>query len=103
MSKKALEIDKRRDRQAEDSVSKDRFIGELVRLREKRDAGALGVQMTQIAQAMVLCGLPYSPTKETKIVRRARLGTVLRCQWLLARVLMVSRCRMDQIAHCCIG
>jgi hypothetical protein len=32
------------------------------------------MQMTQIAQAMVLCGLPYSPTKETKIVRRARLG-----------------------------
>ena len=65
---------KKRDRQAEDNQSKDRFIQDLVRLREKRDAGALGIQMTQIAQAMVLCGLPYSPTKETKIVRRARLG-----------------------------
>ncbi|MGI4756176.1 MAG: hypothetical protein ACRYGF_04920 [Janthinobacterium lividum] len=65
---------KKRDRQAEDTQSKDRFIQDLVRLREKRDAGALGIQMTQIAQAMVLCGLPYSPTKETKIVRRARLG-----------------------------
>jgi hypothetical protein len=74
MSKITAEMDKKRDRQAEDLVSKDRFVEELVRLREKRDAGALGVQMTQIAQAMVLCGLPYSPTKETKIVRRARLG-----------------------------
>src|SRR6195952_509450 len=74
MPTKPTELERKRDRQAEDSVSKDRFIEELVRLREKRDAGALGVQMTQIAQAMVLCGLPYSPTKETKIVRRARLG-----------------------------
>jgi hypothetical protein len=65
---------KSRDRQAEDASSKDRFVQELVRIREKRDAGELGVQMTQIAQAMVLCGLPYSPTIETKIVRRARLG-----------------------------
>ncbi len=63
-----------RDRRLEDSSSKGRFVEELVKIREKRDAGALGMQMTQIAQAMVLCGLPYSPTKETKIVRRARLG-----------------------------
>ncbi|MGI4827150.1 MAG: hypothetical protein ACRYFU_03020 [Janthinobacterium lividum] len=67
-------IVKKRDRQAEDSSSKDRLIQDLVRIREKRDAGELGIQMTQIAQAMVLCGLPYSPTKETKITRRARLG-----------------------------
>ena len=65
---------KRRDRQNEESQSKERFVEELVKLREKRDAGTLGMQMTQIAQAMVLCGLPYSPTKETKIVRRARMG-----------------------------
>lgn len=65
---------KKRDRQAEDFSSKDRLIQDLVRIREKRDAGELGIQMTQIAQAMVLCGLPYSPTKETKITRRARLG-----------------------------
>src|ERR1700712_200681 len=65
---------KKRDRQSEDSSSKGRFVEELVKIREKRDAGSLGMQMTQIAQAMVLCGLPYSPTKETKIVRRARLG-----------------------------
>jgi hypothetical protein len=74
MPDKSSTIEKKRDRQSEDSISKDRFVEELVRLREKRDAGALGLQMTQIAQAMVLCGLPYSPTKETKIVRRARLG-----------------------------
>lgn len=73
MAKSAAEL-KKRDRQNEDSQSKERFVEELVRLREKRDAGTLGMQMTQIAQAMVLCGLPYSPTKETKIVRRARLG-----------------------------
>jgi len=66
--------EKKRDRQSEDSASQERFVQDLVRIREKRDAGSLGMQMTQIAQAMVLCGLPYSPTKETKIVRRARLG-----------------------------
>ncbi|SNT27048.1 RepA protein [Granulicella rosea] len=70
----AIQATKKRDRQSEDAVSKDRFIEDLVRIREKRDAGELGFQMTQIAQAMVLCGLPYSPTNETKIVRRARLG-----------------------------
>ena len=64
----------KRDRQSEDVASKEKFIQDLVRIKEKRDSGALGAQMTQIAQAMVLCGLPYSPTKETKIVRRARLG-----------------------------
>jgi hypothetical protein len=67
-------LEKKRDRQSEDSASQERFVQDLVRIREKRDAGSLGMQMTQIAQAMVLCGLPYSPTKETKIVRRARLG-----------------------------
>lgn len=65
---------KKRDRQNEESLSKERFVDELVKIREKRDAGTLGQQMTQIAQAMVLCGLPYSPTKQTKIVRRARIG-----------------------------
>jgi len=73
LAKSRMEL-KKRDRQGEDSQSKERFVEELVRLREKRDAGTLGMQMTQIAQAMVLCGLPYSPTKETKIVRRARIG-----------------------------
>ena len=66
--------EKKRDRQSEESASQEKFVQDLVRIREKRDAGSLGMQMTQIAQAMVLCGLPYSPTKETKIVRRARLG-----------------------------
>lgn len=65
---------KRRDRKAEDDQSRERFALDLARIREMRDSGELGAQMVQIAQALVLCGLPYKPTKETKIVRRARLG-----------------------------
>jgi hypothetical protein len=65
---------KRRDRKAEDTQSRERFALDLARIRELRDSGELGEQMVQIAQALVLCGLPYKPTKETKIVRRARLG-----------------------------
>lgn len=72
-----LEVKKRkpsRNRKAEEAKSTENFLSDIVRIREKRDAGELGLQMTQIAQAMVLCGLPYKPTKETKITRRARLG-----------------------------
>ena len=34
----------------------------------------LGDEYIKLAQAMILCTLPHSATKETKITRRARLG-----------------------------
>ncbi len=37
---------KKRDRQSEDLASKERFVQDLVKIREKRDAGSLGIQMT---------------------------------------------------------
>ena len=64
----------KRDRAAEDQASKGRFIEKLANLRQMRDAGELSEDLIQVAQAMILCGLPYAPTKETRIIRRARLG-----------------------------
>lgn len=46
-------------------------VGDIVASRHE---GALGEEVIRLAQAMVLCSLPYSPTSETKITRRARLG-----------------------------
>jgi hypothetical protein len=63
-----------RDRAAEDQASKGRFVETLANLRQMRDAGELSEDLIQIAQAMILCGLPYAPTKENRVIRRARLG-----------------------------
>jgi hypothetical protein len=63
-----------RDRAAEDQASKGRFVETLASLRQMRDAGELSEDLIQIAQAMILCGLPYAPTTENRIIRRARLG-----------------------------
>jgi hypothetical protein len=43
-------------------------------IRESRDTGNLGDEVFKLAQAMILCTLPYRPTAEVKITRRARLG-----------------------------
>ena len=47
---------------------------EVADIRESRDSGALGDEVFKLAQAMILCTLPYRPTDEVKITRRARLG-----------------------------
>jgi hypothetical protein len=64
----------KRDRAKEDVASRSRFAGKLAELRQLRDDGVLSEDLIQVAQAMVLCGLPYNPTKETRIIRKARLG-----------------------------
>ena len=64
----------KRDRAQEELASRSRFAGKLAELRQLRDDGALSEDLVQVAQAMVLCGLPYNPTKETRIIRKARLG-----------------------------
>ena len=43
-------------------------------IRESRDTGNLGDEVFKLAQAMILCTLPYRPTAEVKITRKARLG-----------------------------
>ncbi len=49
-------------------------------LREDRNSGALGDEVIKMAQALILCTLPYRPTEERQIVRTARLsdGSTLR-------------------------
>lgn len=54
------------------AVSKRAF--KVAEIREMRDSGALGDDVFKLAQAMILCTLPYRPTAEVKITRRARLG-----------------------------
>ncbi len=41
---------------------------------DDRNTGKLGDEVIKIAQAMLLCTLPYSATKESHITRTARLG-----------------------------
>jgi Plasmid encoded RepA protein len=47
---------------------------DVAEIRESRDSGALGDDVFKLAQAMILCTLPYRPTAEIKITRKARLG-----------------------------
>ena len=54
------------------AVSKRAF--DVALIRESRDSGALGDEVFKLAQAMILCTLPYRPTTEVKITRTARLG-----------------------------
>ena len=64
----------KRDRAQEEIASRSRFAFKLAELRQLRDEGVLSEDLIQVAQAMVLCGLPYNPTKETRLIRKARLG-----------------------------
>jgi hypothetical protein len=54
------------------AISKRAF--DVAEIREARDSGALGDDVFKLAQAMILCTLPYRPTAEVKITRKARLG-----------------------------
>ena len=47
-----------------------RFAG----IRQKRDDGSLSQELFQVSQALILCGLPYQPTKERHFTRKARLA-----------------------------
>jgi hypothetical protein len=47
---------------------------ELIEIAVARRLGTLSGDLYQIAQALVICGLPYLPTSKTKITRKARLG-----------------------------
>lgn len=46
----------------------------MVELVAARYNQTLGDEYIKLAQALILCTLPYSPTSETRIVRRARMG-----------------------------
>lgn len=62
-----------RRRKDEDAAAKGQLALRAAEVRIARDAFAL--EVTQVAQSLILCGLPYVPTKETRITRKARLGS----------------------------
>lgn len=64
----------KRDHKAEASQALANRVERVAVLREHRDAGLMGENVMQVAQSLILVGLPYKPTKETKITRKARLG-----------------------------
>jgi len=63
-----------RDRAAEKRVAKGKQALRIGQLLDDRNTGKLGDEVIKIAQAMLLCTLPYSATKENHITRTARLG-----------------------------
>ncbi|ADW71483.1 replication protein RepA [Granulicella tundricola] len=58
----------------ERKVAKERLATRLGDIAVARHEGSLGDEYIKLAQAMILCTLPYSETKETRITRQARLG-----------------------------
>ena len=71
---------KRRDYAKERKLAIEGTIQRAVELREDRNTGALGDEVIKMAQALILCTLPYRPTEERQVVRSARLsdGSTLR-------------------------
>lgn len=64
---------KTRDRRAEAVSAQLSFFENIVDLRKKREDGDLDDKW-QIAQALILCSLPYDEVTDTHWVRSARLG-----------------------------
>jgi len=46
----------------------------MASIRADRDTGVLAAELFQVAQALVLCGLPYQPTSVRHFTRKARLA-----------------------------
>jgi hypothetical protein len=64
----------KRNHKAESSKALANRVERVAVLREHRDAGILGDDLMQVAQSLILVGLPYKPTKETRITRKARMA-----------------------------
>lgn len=65
---------KPRNRKIEGHLSKSRQAAALAKVRIDRDANDGDEEIFQVAQALILCGLPYDKTDQTKITRSARLA-----------------------------
>jgi hypothetical protein len=63
-----------RDRAAEKRIAKGKQALRIGQLMDDRNTGKLGDEVIKIAQAMLLCTLPYSATTENHVTRTARLG-----------------------------
>jgi hypothetical protein len=73
-------VRKPRDYAKERKAAADSSIDRVVSLRDDRDTGLLGDEVIKMAQALILCTLPYRPTTDRQVVRSARLsdGSTLR-------------------------
>ena len=71
---------KGRDYAKERKSAIESSVDRVVALRDDRDTGVLGDEVIKMAQALILCTLPYRPTEERQVVRSARLsdGSTLR-------------------------
>ena len=63
-----------RNRRAEERKSQEKLAENLTVIRLARDAGELDREVMQVAQALILCGLPYRPTSAVRLARKARLA-----------------------------
>lgn len=63
-----------RDRRAENQAAKANLARRVGDIAAARKDGTLGDDYIKLAQAMIMCTLPYSQTEERQITRRARLG-----------------------------
>jgi len=79
MSENQVET-RKRDYAGERKAALSKRVDRVVELREDRDSGALGDEVIKMAQALILCTLPYRPTEDRQVVRTARLsdGSTLR-------------------------
>ena len=75
-----VETTKRRDYAKERKLALEKTVERVAELREDRNSGALGDEVIKMAQALILCTLPYRPTEDRQAVRSARLsdGSILR-------------------------
>lgn len=64
----------KRNRRAEERQSKERLADNLAVVRLARDTGELDREVMQLAQSLILCGLPYRPTNAVRLARKARLA-----------------------------
>lgn len=69
-----LAIKAPRNRAAERASALGKQALRLGQLVDDRNTGKLGEEVIKIAQAILLCTLPYSASDETIITRKARLG-----------------------------
>ena len=63
-----------RNRKAEAERAHTNMVARVSDLAVARQDGTLGMDYIKLAQAMLMCGLPYSQTSERQVSRRARLG-----------------------------
>jgi hypothetical protein len=73
MAKDPLEPKKNRDRAGEEKRAQLALFHSARDIRDVRETGDMN-ELWLVAQALILCGLPYDEVKDTQWERRARLG-----------------------------